>query len=348
MALLEQNVLTLADHATRWGTKEAQMDASAIIDTMLERNPILEDQLWTPSNMSHGHKTMLRVEHPSSTWVQLNKGVPKSKSVSTAIIDTMASLEALCEVDNRMKRQVDNFPQLVDDESIAFMESMSNEYCSILFYGDEVSEPNAFTGLTPRYNDVSLDQVIDGGGTGSDNASLWIINWGMRGLTGIFPRNSTSGLQRRFNGDNVPTNDSSGNRYFSWSQSFFWDCGLAVANHKEAVRIANIDMSDAQANNANAADLVKLISRGLMKLYTPPRAFIPTTTPGAREGRRPSSVRTVIYCNAATYALLWEQANERTVNGLIMGQAFGQSYPTVNGIPVKICDALLTTEAQVV
>ena len=66
-----------------------------------------------------------------------------------------------------------------------------------MFYGDP-SKPQEPLGLTHWYSDVSDANVIDGGGTGSDNTSIWLIAWDKNAIHGIYPDGSVGGLHDKF------------------------------------------------------------------------------------------------------------------------------------------------------
>ena len=64
----------------------------------------------------------------------------------------------------------------------AFLQSMSNEMASTLFYGNEADDAAKFTGLAPRFNDLNAEngsQIISAGRqSGSVNTSVWFVVWG--------------------------------------------------------------------------------------------------------------------------------------------------------------------------
>src|SRR5258708_9376291 len=83
---------------------------------------------------------------------------------------------------------------------MASLEGMPQQMASTVIYGSTAVNPDRFTGLAPRYNSVltttalSAANVIDMGGTGSDNTSIWIVTWGERTTCGIFPKRKITGL----------------------------------------------------------------------------------------------------------------------------------------------------------
>ncbi|MCV5633279.1 hypothetical protein OFN23_34560, partial [Escherichia coli] len=65
-------------------------------------------------------------------------------------------------------------------------------------YGNTSLNPERFMGMAPRYNDKSAangKNIIDAGGTQTDNASIWLMCWGENTVHGIYPKGSKAGLQ---------------------------------------------------------------------------------------------------------------------------------------------------------
>lgn len=353
MAITGSTVLTLADYSKRFGDKDGGV-SEGVVEMLSQWNGILDDAMWKQSNQSNSNVTTIRTALPTVRWGQLYKGTPNSKSSTTKIVDTMGMLEGQSIVDTRMERYTKDMKTAMVDESHAFFESMSNEWCSTLFYGNVAGssddDPSSFTGLTARYNTLSGNiggQVLSGGGSGNDNSSIWIVQWGIRSLTCIFPENSTSGIQSKYKGE-FPVLDSDSNTYYAHHTYFSWDSGLTVADYRGAVRICNIDMSNAQANSG-AANIPNLLAQGLKRLGRPQQRFTNARDAGANNGLKMSnsgSVRTVIYMNRGVESLFDRQMNALTPY-LGLGEGAGVYYPNYRGVPIVICDAILNTESAV-
>ena len=121
-----------------------------------------------------------------------------------------------------------------------------------LFYGNTHEEPQKFMGLSPRYNALSgfdcAENVLDFGGRGNANTSIWLCGWGENTLHGIFPKGSQAGLQIKDLGEQTLLDDNGGH-YQGYRSHFKWDCGLSLRDWRYAVRICNID-------TASFADIV--------------------------------------------------------------------------------------------
>ena len=86
-------------------------------------------------------------------------------------------------------------------EDALHLEGMGQKVASDLFYANRSTDPTAFTGFANIYNTVSTatsqiaNNVIDCGGTGGTNASMWLITWGPRHIHTIFPNGMPAGMQ---------------------------------------------------------------------------------------------------------------------------------------------------------
>lgn len=85
--------------------------------------------------------------------------------------------------------------------------------------------------------------MILAGGSGSDNASMYLVVWGEQTVFCPFPQGSSAGLKSRDLGEES-VQDASGNWYQAARSLFQWDAGLVVKDWRYVVRIANIDVSD--------------------------------------------------------------------------------------------------------
>ena len=163
---------------------------------------------------------------------------------------------------------------------------MNNEMADTLIYGNEKKDKAKFTGLAARYGAISDDEkkigfnVISGGGTGVDNTSIYVLNWGPQTMHGLYPRGSKAGVSVDFRGQQT-VRDSSGNKFEAYVTHYKWDMGFTLRDWRYGVRIANIDVSDLSTSgesSSSAADIINLLIRAFGKfpkadiclLYTSP------------------------------------------------------------------------------
>jgi len=189
MATLATTNPTLADVAARM-TPDGKIDPN-IVEMLSETNEILDDMTVIEANGFTEHKTTVRSGLPSGTWRKLNYGVQPEKSRTVQVKDSMGMLETYAEVDKALADLNGNSAAWRMSEDRAFIEGINQNMATTLFYGDSSLDPEKFMGLAPRYNSLSAENamnIIDAGGTGSDNASIWLIVWGPNTCHTIYPR----------------------------------------------------------------------------------------------------------------------------------------------------------------
>lgn len=347
MATLGTTVLTYADWAKRVGDN---YKIGTIIELLSQTNEILLDMLVLEGNLPTGHKTTVRTGLPTATWRLLNYGVPNSKSTTAPVIDTCGNLEAYALVDKDIADLNGNSAEFRASENVAFLEGMNQQVATTLIYGNTAVNPERFMGFAPRYPTVTAAtaptaaNVIDMGGTGSTNTSVWIVTWGANTSHGIFPKGKTTGLKHMDMGE-WPVQDASGNTYQAYRDHFKWELGLSVRDWRYNVRLANIDVT--LLNGGSAANLINGLIRGLYRLPTASPAVnaVQTSDAPTIQGSMGS---TVIYCNRIIRTYLDLQAMNKTNVLLTMEQFQGRVVTMFRGLPIRTVDAILNTEARVV
>ncbi|WP_350446075.1 major capsid protein, partial [Escherichia coli] len=122
-------------------------------------------------------------------------------------------------------------------------------------------------GLSSRYSSLSAgnaQNIIDAGGTGTDNTSIWLVVWGENTVHGIFPKGQKAGIQMEDKGQ-VTLEDANGGKYEGYRTHYKWDNGLALRDWRYVVRIANIDVSNL-SEPSSAANIAKLMVKALHRI----------------------------------------------------------------------------------
>ncbi len=306
-----------------------------IIEMLKEMNPMLDDALAVECNKGTTHLHTIRTGLPSVTWGKLYQGIPQSKSTKAQVEDTTGFVEGLSTIDTRLLQLSANEGAVRLSEAMAYLESMNQEVATKLFYGNSATDPEEFMGLAPRFNDLSApngNQIIDAGGVGADNTSIWFVTWGENQCQMLYPKGTTAGVEREDKGEQRVT-DGSGNAYYVKEELFRWHVGLAVKDWRYVSRIANIDVSDMQAGSVKIYDFMR-------KAYW------------QLQNRRVSGGRMAIYCNRdvmeALDALATNAGATDSFVRLKPMEIEGKEVLTYRGIPIRETDALLNTEARVV
>ncbi len=330
MAALTANNPTLLDVAKRL---DPDGKIAAIVEILNATNPVLDDLTFVEGNLPTGHRTTIRTGLPTPTWRKLYGGVQPTKSTTVQVTDSCGMLEAYAEVDKALADLNGNTAAFRLSEDAAHIEAMGQEMASTLFYGNEGTEPEAFTGLAPRYNSKSAqnaDNIIDAGGTGSDNTSIWLCVWGPQTGFGIYPKGSTAGLQMTDKGQVTVENvDGNGGRMEAYRTHYRWDAGLTIRDWRYFVRIANIDVSDLDTV-ANTKKLIEWMIQASERI------------PELGKGRA------AFYMNRRLREKLRLGILEKISSNLTWETVAGERVMTFDDIPVRRCDALVNTESRVV
>jgi hypothetical protein len=303
-----------------------------IVEILTATNEVLEDMSWVNGNLPTGNKTTIRTGLPAPTWRKMYGGVQPTKSTTLQVTDNCGMLEAYAQIDKALADLNDNAAAFRLSEEKAFIEGMNQEFAQTLFYGNEGTEPEAFTGFSPRYNLTTAENgsniIVGGSATADVNASIWLIGWGENTMHGIVPKGSKAGLQMKDLGEQTVGTDALG--YFQAYRSHYrWDVGLTVRDWRYAVRIPNIKVSDLTATAASGANLVDLMAQAL--------ELIPSM----------GMCRPVFYMNRTLKSYLRRQMQAKSQYMTVRAEVMGKHVTDFDGVPVKRCDALLNTEAIV-
>ena len=334
MATLAATHPTLLDLAQVLGPDDK---IASIIEIMNQTNEVLQDLVMIEGNLITGHQTTVRTGIPAPTWRKLYGGVQPSKSTNVKITDSCGMLENYAEVDKALADLNGNTAAFRLSENRPILEGFNQEIAQTLFYGNEDTEPEAFTGLAPRFNTSVLatsesgQNVIKSDGAGADNTSVWLVVWGENTVHGIYPKGSKGGFQMTDKGQVTIENvDGAGGRMEAYRTHYRWDCGLTVRDWRYVVRICNIDISNLTKNAATGSDLVDLMTQAL--------ELVQSLNIG----------RPAFYANRTIKSFLRRQIVSKVASSTLqMEQVAGKHVMTLDGVPVRRCDQLVNTEALV-
>jgi len=330
MATRGSLALTLNDWARR---VEDDGKLASIVEILNDTNEIIEDAMWVEGNLPTGHKTTIRSGLPSVTWRLLNYGVQPSKSRTVQVTDNCGMLEAYAEVDKDLADLNGNTAEFRLSEDKAFLEAMNQEFATTLFYGNSATDPEKFMGLEPRYNSSTAENgenIIKGGGSGSTNTSIWLVVWGDSTCHCIFPKGKMTGLQHKDLGEQTLLDGATpAGKYQGYRSHYKWDCGLVLKDWRYVVRICNIDVDTLTSTAATGADLVDLMIQAM--------EIVPNLSSG----------KAVFYCNKTIRSYLRRQINSKSNLNLSLETFAGKKVVAIDGVPIKKCDAITSTEATV-
>jgi len=333
MAILGATTLTLADWAKRL---DPDGKVPAIVELLSQTNEILDDMQFAEGNLPTGHRSTVRTGLPTVYWRLLNQGIQPSKSKTAQIDEGCGMLEAWSSVDKDLAMLNGNTDAFRLSEARAFIEAMNQEMASTLFYGNSSVSPEEFNGLAIRYSSLSAanaQNIVDAGGTGSDNASIYLICWGDQSCFGIFPKGSKAGLIHEDHGEETmeAAGGVAGALMRVFRERWQWKVGLVLKDWRYVVRICNLDISNLVADSS-AANITKQMIKALHRI------------PNLKMGK------CAFYANRSIveYLDIQRLASVSAGGGITYENVDGKLIYMFRGVPIRVCDALLDSEARVV
>lgn len=330
-------LLNLADWAKR---VDPDLKIAKIVELLSQTNDILLDIPMMVSNGPVSHRTTVRTGLPNPVWRRLNGGVQPSKSTTAQLDEAIGMLEDYCEIDKALAELMGNTAEFRLSEAMATLEALNQAVAQTLFYGDTAVNPERFLGLAPRFSTISGavngQNIIDAGGSGSVNTSIWLVIWGPNSIHGLFPPGSKAGITHEDKGV-VTVEQVAGigqQRMEAYREWWQWKIGIALRDWRYVVRICNIDTTNLVNDSGSQADLLKLMNRTL--------------------DRVPSFYgKPAFYANRTVRSMLRVQGMDKSQNAIAAQDALDQFGNPIRGnmhfygIPVRLCDQILNTEARI-
>jgi len=309
---------------------------AVVAEILNQTNEILDDWTMIEANQSTSHVTTVRTGIPAPTWRKLYGFVQPTKSTRAKITDSIGMLEDYSTIDKALADLNGNTSEYRLSEDRAHIEGMGQTAAQTLFQGDETLNPERFTGLNARFNSLSAqnaDNIVDAGGTGTDNASIWLLGWGPTTVHGIYPKGSSAGLHMEDKGQ-VTVQDTVGGTaglMEGYRTHYRWDLGLTVRDWRYVARICNIDRSNLTPDAATGANLPELMFQA--------EEVIPNMS-GARfawymDRHIRTKVRQQVANATKSSTLTWEDVG-------------GKRVMKIDDVPMRRVDALKVNEARVV
>lgn len=327
--------------------------AAHIAQLLSQCNQMLKDMIWQEANMPLSHKITVGVSLPQGTYRNANVGVAFSKGLTAQMQFAICELVSYSGVDRSIAELWGDLKKYRYQMDMQHIEGMSQQVSGALIYSNEQVNPNQMTGFAPIYNTVNFsnaynaENVIDCGGTGSSNSSIWYVNWGDTTTYGIFPRGTPSGITYEDKGDITPLYDANNNRFEGYTSFFRIKFGLCVNDWRYNVRLANIDVTSAGLKGTNPPDLFAYLSQAMGKPPSSDRRVFNAPETDDPTDPKPG-VMPVLYVNRIVQEFLDIQAI-RDKNVLISLRDYaGMPVVGFRDIPIRLVDQILSNEARVV
>lgn len=333
MATIGGTAVTLLDILKQ---EDREGKIAPLFNVLKQNNGMFDDMRFTPCNSGDKHETTIVTGLPSGTWASFNEGIQPSKGSTAQVTVQTGYLASVSAVDKRLADRNGNARAVRTRMASMHLEGLSQQITTAMIYEDERTNPKRITGIQAHYASVSTataasaENVIDGGGTQSDNCSIYLLGWGDNGIVVPYPVGFTAGLKHTDEGE-VDVVDATGitaGTYRAYRDRFEFQGGVAVQNWTTSGRICNIDTSNLDAESSNA-DLVKLMIR-------------------LSERVQRGGVTHAWYMNRKARAWLRIQKLTKAAGQITYEMVEGKEVMFFDGIPVRVTDALLNSESRVV
>lgn len=334
MSALGARLLTLADVA-----KSKNKQIGKVAEVLVKHNPMLNDIPYMEMNEGTKHLATIRSGLPSVYYRKANQAIPASKSTTEEREFGAAHFESKSQIDAKVAARggQDRVAYNRWNQAQGHLQAHAQEHASLVVYGSPESDPLKSAGFMDVYSSLSASeetskQIIDCGGSGSDNASILLVSWGEQSIYGVYPRGSQAGLKRTDRGlVQIQATDTAGNpgSFWGFEEDFEIDHGLVVEDFRQGARACNIDISDLQAGAG--VDMLEVMTQLTYKL-------------DSLQNGQP-----VFYMNRTLLAYLDLQSNAAVGagGGLTYMDYQGKPILSWRGIPIRMSDSMLLTEAAV-
>ena len=315
-----------------------------IVEVMEQMNPILRHANYQKCNNGTKHKTTIRTGIPEPAYRRYNQGVQPSNTQESPVEDTTGMIEDYLEVDRDLANLSGDQQRFRTNKAMGIMQGFNHFVAREMFYGTTDITPEGFMGMSARYSMLPTNanataaarQVVDAGGTGSDNASIWFITWSETATQLLYPKGSVVGLQHDDKGertkDFVDPADNRQKKMQIYEDHFKWDIGLTDQDWRANGRLCNIDVSALTKDASAGADLLDLmidVEENLDQMAT-------------------ANGKTVVYVSRTVAKFLRKQALNKASGNLTIEEVAGKRVTMWGEYEVARIDALLETEARVV
>lgn len=245
---------------TRMTNNNETLDVAEVLN---ESNEVIEDAIVQQATDMTSHLIARRTRLPAVTWVKMGNGWNATVGLFNNAREEIGQLKARFQAPQDIMDIQPNPAKYRQQQERAYIESMGQELANTLFgnfsagsLSPATAPPEEFAGFQYRYPSLSTEDtsfvLSNGNTTGSDNTSIWFLQWGVDKVYLISPRNAPGGLTKEdkglvlVSGDNSvastsATQNNPTNQLWAFITEFAWRVGLAVEDTRTVKRLANID-----------------------------------------------------------------------------------------------------------
>ena len=315
-----------------------------VAEVLNETNNVIEDAIVQKSTDITSHRVTRRSKLPAVSWVKVGNGWNATVGLTNQAVETIGMMKARFLAPQDVLDIQANPDKYRANQERAYIESMGQELANTLM-GNVASgalspitvPPEEFAGFQYRLNAISADPtkyvVNNGNGSGSDNTSIYFVQWALNKVYLITPRNMEGGGLKKedkglvyVSGDNAvastsATSPNPTNSLWAYITEFSWNVGLAIEDQRAVKRLANIDSVSTETNTLDEDKIIQIRNnfKGNEKIY--------------------------MYCNETVFTQLQILAKDKTNVNWTGEDPFGRPQFNFLDMPVRRCDAITNDEA---
>ncbi len=299
---------TLLDIATINGADSAV----GLIEEAMEAHPEINGGFWRTIR-GLNYKTKVRTAVPSVSFRDANEGTATAKSTYINRLVEAMIINPIWECDKAVADASEEGPEaFIAMEAAGILEGAMQTISKCFYYGRHATlgDGKAFPGLLASY-DADNMTVDAGGTTANTGSSVWLVKWGLNGVTWCLGQNGEIAVS------DVRTetiHDDDSNPLTGYVQDLLARVGLGVHNVQKVARIKKITADSDKTLDDD------LIAEALSKF---PAGTVPDVMFMSRRSRE-------------------QLRSSRTATNTVGAPA---PIPTeAFGVPIQVSDAIVDTE----
>ena len=322
----------------------AQGNDLALVDTLSQRTPFLEEGYWMEADDFQSHHFMQALTEPVGVDSVINVGVGWDVYAQTPVTELIQGIEDYLRIDMRILTKRRNPQQYLKQQTDGFVRGLVKTIHDRILYGNYVDLSGAggvgvgpstaiggrsadrINGLTQRYNTIATNpwyNVTSLSGAGANaQSSCWTLVWGPQGVFFVYPHGGQNFIKVTDMGEQL-VYDSNNKPYTAYVVHFLIQFGLCVADPRKAQRLCNMTTT----TGWTAAAMLKSMGQ------------LPDGFDGA-----------VIYVPRWVFTAM--QVDAITASATVghfytKEEIWGHQQTLFQGVPIRMCERIATNEAIV-
>jgi hypothetical protein len=318
----------------------AQGNDLALIDTMSQKTPFMEEGYWMEADDFQSHHFMQTLNEPVGIDSVINVGVGWDVATATPVTEIIQGIEDYMRIDMRILAKRRNPQQYIKQQCDVFVRGLTKTMHDRILYGNYTantavgvgtsgSSPiggasaDRIQGIMSRFNTIATNpwyNVTSNAGSGTNaQASTLAIVWGPDAVFFTYPHGGQDFVKVTDMGEQL-VYDSSQKPYQAYVVHFALQFGLNVADPRKVQRLANINTTAYWSSTNQLKALGQL--------------------PDGYDGA-------VLYVPRFVWTYMQIDAMTKSNSFYTKEEIWGRQQTMFQGVPIKMVDRMASNEAVV-